>query len=331
MPRGVSYEISNFDFPGWVPNNFVGQPLGYGYRHAGFFVHFYGNRGGTWIIHPGLTASEQADHGRTRAWVTRHFGARNVRSLEHPVGSVIDGVWRPGLYPQDQRHQALSTTQSEQRAAEASLYLLVDALQDLFMHIEPEGSGLTAYGPKTRQLLILACTEAENMWVDYMRRAKVPARGQGYTTRHYVRLQQSLHLAEYRLGLTPYPRFPKVRPFLGWSAASPTQSLGWYHAYNLTKHDRSTNLKEATLQRCIEAVAANVVLFWVRYSPFPLYDDVTPLAALVRHLFDMDMVDCDPVSFYVPLVSLSGSRRGELVCGDSSRQTLPWRIRPLQL
>jgi len=95
------------------------------------------------------------------------------------------------------------------------------------------------------------------------------------------------------------------------------------------KHDRTANLNLATLERCIEAVAANVILFSVRFGPFPLYDEMTPLSALVRQLFDLDMVGCDPTTFYVPWADFGTQRRRDLGCGDSREAARLWNVRPL--
>jgi len=254
MPHTIVYANTKFDLPGWLQGAFKNQALGYAYRGGDYYVHLYGMGNGRWPISSGLTASETGANGSTRQWSTRIFGARNIRPMALPAGTIIDGVWRLGLYWYDQRMQALKTGRAEQRAAEQLLYLLVSALSDLFLYVEPEGVGLSAFGPKTRQLLLLACTDVEAAWTHYMKRAGVTPTGQGYTTRDYVRLCAPLYLTDYRVTLTPYSNFPKVRPFHGWNATAATKSLPWYDAYNKVKHDRAANLNLATLERCVEAV-----------------------------------------------------------------------------
>jgi hypothetical protein len=293
--------VTNPDLPGWVPGAFANQRRGLAYEIDGFFVHFYGQENGLRVVSSGLTATEPAA-GDLETWATKVFGARDIRQLNADAGHVVNGAWRPGLYYLDQIWQALDTGPQEQRAAEQSLLLLVSALSDLFLYIEPEQAGLDAYGPKTRELLILACTEVEDLWTRYLRRAGRPTGARGYSTNDYVALLGPLHLAEYQLEVVPYANAPKVRPFATWQVAAPTQSLAWYDAYNKTKHDRSTHLSSATVARCIEAVAANVVLYCVRFSPYTLFGQTTPLASLATHLFSVELVDPDPSSFYVPLI-----------------------------
>lgn len=303
------------------------QRRGYAYESGDHFVHFYGRQDDLWVVSSGLTASEKKQ-GRLEDWVDASFGAAGVTPLQMEAGAVVDGVWRPGLYYLDQIWQALGTDRREQRAAEQSLYLLVSALNDLFLYIEPEGSGLGAYGPKTRELLILACTEVEDVWTRYLRRAGHPEGARGYSTNDYVRLLDPLHLADYEVELVPFSRAPRARPFGAWRHTAPTQSLDWYDAYNKTKHDRTMHLSSATLARCVVAVAANVALYCVRFSPYPLFQEGTPLASLANHLFTVNLSSADPSTFYVPLIDAK-DRRMELACGESRDRTQPWTISPL--
>lgn len=327
VPGAITYEVTNPDLPGWVPGAFADQRRGLAYEVDGVFVHFYGQENGLWVVSSGLTATE-ATAGNLENWATRVFGAREIRRLAVEAGHVVDGVWRPGLYYHDQIWQALGTGRQEQRAAEQSLHLLVSALNDLFLYIEPEQAGLDAYGPRTRELLILACTEVEDVWTSYLRRAGRPVGARGYSTNDYVALLGPLHLAEYQLELVPYANAPYVRPFASWRVAAPTQSLAWYDAYNKTKHNRSKHLSSATVARCIEAVAANVVLYCVRFSPYALFGQTTPLASLATHLFSVELVGAEPSSFYVPLIDPK-TRSSHLVCGESRDLTAPWSVNAL--
>jgi len=286
MPAGLTYENTITTIPNWEPTIHRDCPRGYAYEAETHFVHFYGSDAGLWVISSGLTATE-AKEGTLADWVARVFGARDVQPLANAPGTVADAVWRPGLYYEEQIFQALTTNRIDRRAAEQSLFLLVEKLSEILLFVEPEGVGLEAYGPKTRELLILAATEVENVWAQYMRFADVASTGQGYTTRDYVRLTDPLHLAEYRVRLAAHKSVPPIYPFRGWSAKAPTQSLLWYDAYNKTKHDRTANLAQATVMRCIEAVAANVVLFCVRFGPYSLYQAATRLSSHINPLLEV--------------------------------------------
>jgi hypothetical protein len=295
------------------------------------FVHFYGRGSGLWVVSTGLTVTEKKA-GSLSDWVTRVFGADQIKQVNQPAGSVVAGVWRPALYYQAEALQALGQSEGDQRAAEQALRLLVERFDELLLYIEPDANGLRAYSHKTRELLILACTEAENTWKHYMRlAAAAPAAASEFTTKDYVKLLQSLFLSEFKVALKPYSTVASFRPFLGWDAAAPTKSLSWYDAYNKTKHDRSTHFAEATFQNCLTAVGANLVLFCARFSPFPLFQSAGTLGTLVNHLFEIELVDCDPATFYVPLLSLPTNIREDLVCGQSKDWVQKWTTLPLTL
>jgi hypothetical protein len=323
VPAGITYVNGEHDLPGWVRGALRDYRRGYAYELDGFFVHVYGRDDLLWTVSPGLTVTQKAT-GSLADWVTQTFGAQQIEPMEHAVGTVVDGVWRPRLTIPEQISQALNASRSEQRSAEQSLHLLVSALNELFLYVEPQGAGEDAYGAKTRELLILACTEVEDGWTQYLRRAGAQPGGQGYTTNDYVRLKDPLRLAEYEIGLVPYGRLPKVLPFAAWDVARPTLSLAWYDAYNKAKHDRSRNLPLATLTRCVEAVAAAVIMFCVRYGPFALYNENTPVASLINHLFAVELVSVDPTSFYAPLIHIPDDAREDLVSWDGSRTAPPW-------
>jgi hypothetical protein len=260
------------------------------------------------------------------------FGADDIRDSIHAVGSVVEGVWRPALYYQADVLRAVGSSETERRAAEQQLRLLVERFDELLLYIEPNRSGLKAYSHKTRELLILACAEVENSWKHYMRLAgATPTRGSDFSTKDYVRLASPLFLADYRVSLRPYGEVDSLRPFLGWDANAPTRSLPWYDAYNKTKHDRTHHFGEATLQNCLSAVAANLVMYCVRFSPSSLFTSAGTLGGLVNHLFEIELVDCDPTTFYIPLLVPPSNLRPDLVCLESKNWVQEWSRLPLKV
>jgi hypothetical protein len=178
MVTALTYDNSVDQIPGWAPHEPRGQPRGYAYEYGGHFIHLFGSGDGQWVISSGLTFWESAN-GNLTDWAQNRFGAQNPTPLLREVGTVVDGVWRPGLYWTDQVFQALDTDRVEQRSAEQSLLGLIERLNELFLFVEPEGPGLDAFGPKMRELLILACTEVETVWTSYMQRAGHPATRSG--------------------------------------------------------------------------------------------------------------------------------------------------------
>jgi len=327
----ITYENNFTTLAGWATGSLADQKRGYAYQSGNDFIHFFGRDSGHWVVSSGLTFWQKPQADETvEQWAQKHFHATDCQQLKNDAGEVVKGVWRPGLFDDSQMLQALQTSQIERRAAEQALFSLVERLNDLLLYIEPEGPGLAAYGPRSRELLILACTEVENTWTHYMRLANQQPSGQGFKTTDYVKLAEPLHLKEFRVELLPYAHAPRVAPFAGWDAAAPTQSLPWYDAYNKTKHDRAAHLSDATFERCLEAVAANLVMFCVRFGPAALFHQTTPLSSLVNHLFVVDLVDPDVTTFYVPRVEVPLDwDTTNIGWGDSQKWTVPWQQKPL--
>lgn len=326
----IVYLNTTTTLPGWVPTVHVRTPQGFAYETPMHFVHLYGSGSGLWILSTGLVATEKKA-GSLADWVTRVFGAQDIKPSIHPVGHTIRGVWRPGLYFFEEIAQGLGVAEPEQRSAEQALRLLIERLDELLLYIEPDSNGLKAYSHKTRELLILTCTELENNWKHYMILAGATPVGGQFNTNDYVKLVRPLYLTEYEVQLKAYLSVPPLRPFKGWSAAAPTQSLPWYDAYNKTKHDRNQHFDKATLENCIAGVAANMVMFAVRFGPISLYESRGTLSTLVNHLFSLQLRDCRPETFYIPSIQVPAGTTDALICGNRKEWVQPWLVQPLQI
>ncbi|WP_417684935.1 hypothetical protein [Roseibium sp.] len=316
------------NLPGWVPTVHREQPRSYAYRAGEFVISLYGRDTGLFVLSSGLTVSQRTSTG-LEDWAGTTFAAENVRPMRRDPGHAVRGVWRPGIYFAAHANEALGVTDPERLSAEQALQLLIERLYDLFLYVEPNAHGLRSFGHKTRELLILAATEVENYWQRHARDAGlVGNRGRSLNTTDYVSLKDILFLSEYEVTLKPYPTVAPIRPFATWSAQNPTQSLLWYDAYNKTKHDRETHFREASLERCIEAVCATIILFSVRFSPFSLVEGSSITSSHFKQLFSVSLIDPDPTTFYVPSID-TRERHAGLVCGDG--KVLPWVTDPLIL
>jgi len=130
------------------------------------------------------------------------------------------------------------------------------------VHAAPETLGV--YGHEIRNLLILAATEVETHW-----RGVLVANGCGVskmTTVDYVRLLGPMKLDAYEVSFPNFPWLPAVRPFENWTSDAPTQSLGWYAAYNGVKHNREHEFERANLGNAFLAVSAVVVMLAAQFS-----------------------------------------------------------------
>jgi hypothetical protein len=209
---------------------------------------------------------------------------------------------------------------------------LIERLDELFLYIEPDINGLNTYSHKTRELLILSCTEVENNWKQYMQLAGArPINNRDFTTKDYVQLSTLLYLSEFQVSLKPYTTIPSIRPFFGWDSNSPTQSLSWYNAYNKTKHDRNSHFSEAKLYHCIQSIAANLIMYCVRFSPFPLIQASNTLSSLINQLFVIELFDCSSKSFYIPHINLPDNSRDDLICWQSKDFIQSWNVLPFSL
>jgi hypothetical protein len=312
--KALTYKNKRAPVQGWGRFHET-QPRGYAYETDTQFVHVYGAGDGLWVISPGLTISV-AKTGALSDWVKEAFGAEDIQTTKLEVGHAVEGIWRPGIFFDTNVLEGLAQKPADLRLAEQRLLLLVQQLDEILLFIEPTPQSLNTFGHKTRELLILACTAVEAQWKYYLSKGGLTPSGQGFRTNDYVNLKVPLYLGEYEISLPRYEAVSPIRPFADWSADKPTQSLSWYESYNLSKHDGLTHLSAATLLSCIEAVAANVAMFSVRFGPHRLYGGGGMLSAAFNTTFGVILRDCDVRSFYVPRLSTE-QRGGNLTWGQA--------------
>jgi hypothetical protein len=313
--KALAYKTNRSAVRGWEQLH-KQQPLGYAYETETQFVHVYGINSGLWVISPGLTVSVKK-HDTLLDWVTREFGAADIQRTILDVGQSVSGVWRPGIYYDDNMLTGLEQTNSDLRLAEQRLLLLMQRLDELLLFVEPTSTSLAVFSHKSRELLILACTAIEAQWRYFLELAGVAAPPHGFRTSDYVKLRSPLFLEEFQVAFPRYDAIEPVRPFHSWDNQKPTQSISWYNAYNEAKHDGLSQLSSATLLACIEAVAANIALFSVRFGPHRLYGGGGMLAAAVMSTAVVSLVDPDVRTFYVPNLDVAG-RGGALTWGSAT-------------
>lgn len=260
----ITYKNTKTNLPGLEQTVHEANPRGYAYLQADYFIHIYGygDPHPFWTLSTGLTASQanKITNGDINQWAINTFGAEDIKVSKNTIGEAVFGVWRPGLYHEQEIFLALSTNEYEKRSVEQALRILIEKMDDLFLYIEPSQDGLKSYSHKTRELLILACTELENIFKQYMFAVKQTPTYREFSTADYVKLKKPLFLEEYEVILKPYKNIEPIRPFANWNSLNPTQSLEWYNAYNKTKHDRHLHFDKATLFNCIHSVVANIIL-----------------------------------------------------------------------
>lgn len=194
--------------------------------------------------------------------------------------------------------------------AKRDLGILLQKLQDILLYIEPSTNGLKTYSHKLRELLILACTELECSLKTYNL-------GKNQGMKDYVNLLSLVDLAKHKLSLVGYTNPYKCCPFKTWDPSVPTKSLSWYDAYNEVKHSKDKAFHLATLENCINAIAANIVIFAVRYSPEMLYNESDVCSNLVSNSLDFRLEETE--DFYIPIFEGTRSYSGAF----SSSYSLP--------
>lgn len=326
--KALTYRNTKTNNRIWSEQVHETHPRGFAYVTNTHFVHLYGWDAGFWTLHPRMAIVQEIE-GELRDWVEREFGAQEVSETSLDVGATVSAVWRPGLYFDDHFLQAIGNSEKEFSSAGQALRLLLERLDELLLYIEPSQGGLASYGHKSRELLILACTEVENQWRRLLTLANYRnAVGRHLTTTDYVKLAPKLYLREFQFTLKPYDMPEPFCPFSNWDNANPTRSIQWYDAYNKTKHDREEQFSQASLTNCLFAVTANLALFCSRFGPFMLLNESGRLSSLVNQHFKIELTGCDVRDFYVPKIKVPENLRGIRIF-DAARNFDVWDTNPL--
>jgi hypothetical protein len=189
--------------------------------------------------------------------------AVQIKRCELDVGQHYPRIYRP---PSRGR---IGGFESEHGNSAQAVRTLLAGLQEVLRVVEPSATNDATYGHELRQLLILGCNEVESSF-----RAVLKANGYSgpgrWSTNDYVKLLPLMRLDEWVVRLPRYPDYQPIKPFAGWSAANPTQSLLWYDAYNGVKHDREQSFHLATFGHTLHALAGAVVLVYAQFGLFGL-------------------------------------------------------------
>jgi hypothetical protein len=329
----ITYNNTSTNLPNWgETDTHIKLPQGYAYETPNHFVHIYGTSSGLNLVSPGLMVTERKN-GTLSDWVIRNFGAQNIQPMTNSIGHSVDAVWRPGIVQYSEILQSLDFTAMQMHGSENALRPLVEKLDEILVFIEPDANNLNCYGHKTRELLILACTEVENQWKFYMSKAQAQPARRNFTTVDYVRLVDRLYLREYQIKSKSHSQIPSIRPFENWNAAASTASIPWYDAYNQTKHDRDQHFNQATLLHCLHSVAAAIVLHCVRFSPMIMLNQINTFSSLINQHFDIELINSAPTSYYLPHLNFPANLNDQLQIfnGLSSGYMTPYTVEPFVL
>lgn len=181
----------------------------------------------------------------------------NFGSFKHGIVDINHDNYNLGTYPlfiENSLTLDQKLTQYE---------LILDDLANLFKYVEPSQNNYQTYGHSIRNLIILACTEVENLFQSFLKGHNYHKK-RNCTMKDYKEANKYLRL---HLAYAFFPRYTKlklIRPFESWS--SENASLPWYKAYNDIKHDREANYKSATLENAILCVSAVGIILAMMYG-----------------------------------------------------------------
>jgi hypothetical protein len=296
--KAITFKNTNIKV-GKLPKDWhVTHSQGYAYALPTHYVYLCGDS----CPHAGWSYLEQNLSCSLEDWCQDKFGATDFQSTDYDVGEAVNSVWRPGLFnPKDLQSALAFDDESLSRASQA-LRLLVERLDEILLFIEPDTNYLEVYGHKPRDLLIAACTEAENYFQHYMQlAAATPAAGRYFTVKDYVRLQPKLFLDEFGIEMYAYKAIGTIYPFQSWNSSNFV--LPWYDAYNKTKHHRENEFARASLINCIMAVGACLALYSIRFGPTWWQSNFinSPIPDAYR-LFRQPSYKGDPCKVYIPKI-----------------------------
>jgi hypothetical protein len=324
--KAVTFKNTNIKVSTWPPDLHLTHSQGYAYALPTHFTYLCGEN----CPYVGWSLVEENVTAGIRDWCQNNFGATDFKLTEYDVGTAIHSVWRPGLFSANDLRVALAFTDEDLSRASQALRLLVSRLDEIFLFIEPDTKHLEAYGHKTRDLLIAACTEVENYFQHYMQLASAtPMRGQYFTVKDYARLQSKLFLDEFDIDMYAYRAIGTFAPFRNWTSSNFV--LPWYDAYNKTKHHRDSEFARATLINCIQAVGACLVLFSVRFGPIWWQSNFinSPIPDAYR-IFRQPLYKGDPCKVYIPKIEFPKGVTGRS-WGNHSSVVAAWHTIPFSL
>ena len=144
--------------------------------------------------------------------------------------------------------------------------LIQNDLKKLFEYIEPADRNRKTYSYRIHELLIRTCIEVEaNFKAILKENIYKPTDKEGnlreekcWKIYDYKRINITHHLSSYKVLVPTWNgKFSIFEPFDDWKKKD---TLCWYTAYNLSKHDRQSEFKKANFKNLLNAVSGLLVL-----------------------------------------------------------------------
>ena len=260
--------------------------------------------------------------------ITHCFEYQIEKKEKIDIGWKYKHIWKPLMNVNIQKELDFSLV--DLCHAKRDLGILIQKLQEILLYVEPSSEGLKAYSHKIRELLILSCTDLESTFKKYKL-------GKNDKMSDYVKILNYVDLTKYHIGLVGYANPFKCCPFENWNKGKETKSLPWYDAYNQIKHNRDENFPLATLENCINAISANLIMFAVRYAPMTLYNENDVCSNLARSSLSYTIEHSNDL--YIPIIEGQRNyrdtsfqfRNGNVIYGTYDiAQTIPFEEREVK-
>lgn len=140
--------------------------------------------------------------------------------------------------------------------------LIVKDFSELFDYIEPCDDHSKVYSHRIFELFLRTATEFEANCKGILIANKYIKKNE-YNIQDYEKLNGALHLSDYRVEFSRWIEQYNYRPFADWAS---NNSLSWYKAYNIVKHDRFNNYKHANLLNLLLAICGLLCILHAQFG-----------------------------------------------------------------
>jgi len=179
------------------------------------------------------------------------------RPYRRTCRQFVDGTYKGHLFVEHPKF-----AQSPEHYIRAFLLILKD-LQELFDYVEPADKNLSCYSYRIHALLLRACVEVEANCKAILKENDY-RKSSDLNMGDYKKIEKTHLLSSYEVKVPNWSGSKTIRlPFSAWSTGN---SLPWYDAYNITKHDRHSEFEKATFDHLIDACCGLLVILSAQFE-----------------------------------------------------------------
>jgi hypothetical protein len=188
-----------------------------------------------------------------------------IDEFESHSGTYFPAIARPLINSPNPMYNPRAETENElaktYRRENASIEADIEKCFDV---ASPSKTNYKTFGTQFEKVIYFACVGVESLFNKIL--ADNNKKVRNARTNTFVQLKSFLRIDEYNLSLPRYPWMPALQPFGNWDANRPSESLGWFDAYNSLKHDKRNNQHKATMENALNSAAAHFVLTYAVFG-----------------------------------------------------------------